>query len=161
MADHLSNPEDLHLPLAFSGAGQLMLYTRYGDPREPGFEQKWMTVWDLETDFPWFPEKRIYLHKHFQPMLEAAFKELSLSNLFTEVKTCDDCFNLRMVRGSSSVMSVHAWGAAIDLNASENPLAGSGSWSTAFIDVMEKHGLCCGQSWNGRKDPMHFAMVNG
>lgn len=160
MAD-VAKTQNLNVPPAFSGQGQLVLYTRYGDPREPGFEQKWMTIWELKNDFPWFPKKRIYIHKHFQPMLEAAFKEMSMLNLFSEIQTYDGCFNIRMVRGSRSVLSTHAWGAAIDLNAKENPLAGTGQWSAAFIAVMEKHGICCGQSWNGRKDPMHFAMVNG
>ncbi len=153
--------KELNVPAAFSGLGQLLLYTRYGDPRDPGFEQKWLTVWDVKDAFPWFPKRRLYIHKHFQPMLEAAFKDLSVLNLQEEILTYDGCFNLRMIRGSRSVLSVHAWGAAIDLNAKENPLGGAGQWSEAFIAVLEKHDICCGQSWNGRKDPMHFAMVTG
>jgi hypothetical protein len=156
-----SKPTELNVPPAFSGTGQLLLYTRYGDPRETGFEPKWMMLWDIRKAFPWFPKRSIYIHKHFRPMLEAAFHELVLTNLHEEIKTYDGCFNIRMVRGSRSVLSTHAWGAAIDLNARENPLGSAGKWSPQFITVMEKHEVCCGQSWKGRKDPMHFAMVDG
>lgn len=159
MAD--SQSRELQVPLAFSGQGQLLLYTRYGDPRDAGFEQKWMMTWEIKEQFPWFPKSQLYIHKHFQPILEAAFKEILVLNLQDEIKTCDDDFNIRMVRGSDSVLSTHAWGVAIDMNAKDNPLASNGKWSQAFLDVMEKHQICCGQNWNGRKDPMHFSMVNG
>ena len=152
---------ELELPTAFSGPAQLKLYTRYGDPRASGYEQKWLTFWEIKEEFPWFPKKNISVHKHFKALLEAAFKELQLSNLFSEIKSFDGGHKVRMLRGSKGVMSLHSWGAAIDMNASENPLGGAGNWSAAFIEVMEKHGICCGQSWNGRKDPMHFAMANG
>jgi hypothetical protein len=59
------------------------------------------------------------------------------------------------------VLSVHSWGAALDLNAEENPLGSNGKWSDDFISVMHQNGIYCGQLWDGRKDPMHFSMVNG
>lgn len=148
-------------PPEFSGAAQLILYTRYGDPREAGFEQKWMVTWDVQAEHPWFPKKRIYIHKHFRPMLDAAFRALGARNLQHEIKSFDGGFNVRNVRGSRSVLSVHSWGAAIDLNAKDNPLASEGKWSEAFLEVMGAADIFCGQRWQGRKDPMHFAMVDG
>lgn len=148
-------------PLEFSGAAQLILYTRYGDPRDPGFELKWLTAWEVQQAHPWFPKRRLYLHKHFWPLLDAAFTALGAHNLQGEIRTFDSGFNIRNVRGSRSVLSVHSWGAAIDLNSKENPLASEGGWSAAFLEVMKEANIFCGQLWQGRKDPMHFAMVDG
>ena len=157
----LTKPKSITPPIEFSGAAQLILFTRYGDPREPGFEQKWMSTWEVQAEHAWFPKRRLYLHKHLRPLLDTAFRVLGARNLQAEIKTFDSCFNIRNVRGSRNVLSVHSWGAAIDLNAKENPLASQGAWSRQFIDVMTEAGIYCGQSWQGRKDPMHFAMVDG
>jgi hypothetical protein len=151
----------LSIPAKFSGGAQVVLYTRYGDPEEEAFEQKWICVWDVRNSYPWFPKRRIALHKHFKDLLDGALRELEMKNLHTEIKSMDEAFRVRSVRGSKCVLSTHSWGAAIDLNAADNPMASEGKWSAAFIEVMEKHKIYCGQSWNGRKDPMHFAMVNG
>lgn len=157
-----TNPkEELILPADFSGAAQLLLYTRYGDPRISGFEQKWITAWDVKNHFPWFPKRRIFVHKHFKTMLEEAFSVLSATQLYEEIHSFDGAYALRSLRGSRGVLSIHSWGAAIDLNMRENPLGSAGKWSREFIAVMQQHNICCGQEWSGRKDPMHFAMVDG
>lgn len=156
-----SRTKELHIPPEFSGAAQLILYTRYGDPRQPGWENKWMTLWTVREQFPWFPKRKIYLHKHFRPLLEKAFKTLSVLGLQEEIQTFDGSFHIRNIRGSKAVLSVHSWGAAIDLNARLNPLGSSGAWSEAFINTMTRSNIFCGQNWQGRKDPMHFAMVDG
>lgn len=148
-------------PVEFSGEAQLLLYTRYGDPREQGWDKKWITEWHVHTKFPWFPEPNILIHKHFWPILEVAFHALEKAGLYTEIKTFDGSYELRNIRGSEVVLSVHSWGAAIDLNAKENPLGSAGMWSDKFIETMEKSHVFCGQLWNARKDPMHFSMANG
>jgi hypothetical protein len=152
---------ELELPLAFSGPAQLLLYTRYGDPRENGFEQKWIALWEIKDQFPWFPKTSIRLHKHFKPLLEEALKEILVMNLQGEIKTVHDDFSVRMISGSTDVMSVHSWGVALDMNAEINPLGAAGKWSEAFLAVMRRHHIYCGQDWEGLKDPMHFSMING
>jgi hypothetical protein len=152
---------DITPPIEFSGQGQLVLYTRYGDPRDIGFENKWLTDWHVRKRFPWFPEENIVIHKHFKAILEQTFAELELLRLHNEIKQVNEAYSLRTIKGSSVVLSVHSWGAAIDLNAAVNPLGSMGTWSQAFIDVMERNDICCGQTWQPRKDPMHFSMVNG
>ena len=152
---------DITPPIEFSGPAQLVLFTRYGDPRDAGFEQKWMTTWDVSDIHPWFPEKNIYIHKHFWPMLDAAFKNLVKRDLHHAIRTFDGCYEMRHLKGSTGVLSVHSWGAAIDLNAKDNMLGSAGSWDSDFLKAMTDAGVYCGQNWDGRKDPMHFAMVNG
>jgi len=150
----------LKLPLAFSGSAQLLLYTRYGDPRIPGWANKWITTWKVRDYFPWFPAEEIKVHKHFWPILKEAFIELSKTGLYKEIKTFNNCYELSYLC-NSPVLSVHSWGAAVDMNAEENPKGAIGTWSPEFIKVMEKYHICCGQTWNGNHNAMHFSMVEG
>ena len=147
--------------IAFSGEAQSYLFDLYGDPRKAGWQQRWMTLWAIKQEFPWFPKEKLFLHKDFQPLLRNAFAALEKAGLHTEIKSCEGTFNIRRVRGSYSQLSVHSWGAAIDLNAKENPMGSVGKWSPKFLLTMVENKVFCGQLWVGRKDPMHFAMVNG
>ena len=152
---------DIILPPAFSGPAQLVLFTRYDDPRTPGWESKWLTNWHVQQLHPWFPEEEIKnIHKHFWPILNDAFLELEKLGLHKEIKTYHCCYKLVHLH-ESPVLSVHSWGAAIDLNAEDNPVGTAGAWSEDFIKVMLKNGIYCGQNWTGSTEPMHFAMVNG
>ena len=155
-----NDSNDLRLPVAFSGPAQLILYTRYGDPRQPGWRNKWIHKWQVQQLHPWFPVKEIEMHKHFWPLLQDAFLELEKSGLHTEIHSCQSPGKLVYVHGGP-VLSVHSWGAAIDLNPEDNPTGTEGKWSQEFIKVFSKHGIFCGQNWTGIKEPMHFAMVNG
>ncbi len=146
---------------AFAGNAQQQLFKKYGDPRGAGWESRWMALWHVQKTFPWFPKKSVYMHKDFVVKLQQALTALEAAGLHTEIQTFDGCFNIRRVRGSKSVLSVHSWGAAIDLNAASNPLGSPGKWSDAFLHTMKLHGIYCGQLWQGRKDPMHFALVDG
>jgi hypothetical protein len=156
-----TNQKDITLPPEFSADAQVLLFTRYGDPRENGWEQKWINNWNIQAEFPWFPIAHIQIHKHFQTLLSKAFNELQVTDLYKEITTFDGCFEIRTLKGSNIVLSTHSWGAALDLNASTNHYGSNGTWSEKFIDIMQKNDICCGQKWSGRKDPMHFSMVNG
>ncbi len=154
-----NDANEIKLPPAFSGPGQLILYTRYGDPREPGWANKWIINWHVQQLHPWFPQEEIQIHKHFWPLLQDAFFELERSGLHTEIRTFDHCHHVAHLY-ESPVLSVHSWGAAIDLNAADNPKGTTGTWSADFNKVMTKNGIYCGQNWQN-KEPMHFAMVEG
>ncbi len=156
-----NNPHDIELPKEFSGHAQFLLYNRYGDPRECGWENKWINHWKIQERFPWFPEKIIMVHKHFQTMLEQAFHELAIYDLFKEIRSFVGCFEVRAMKSNDALLSLHAWGAALDLNSTDNADSSSGIWSPDFLRIMLKNGIYCGQNWIERKDPMHFAMVNG
>ena len=156
-----SGNHDIVLPPEFSGEAQLILYTRYGDPMVDGWENKWITNWEVQDLFPWFPVKQIRIHKHFRPLLNAAFTYLEEDDLYKEIRTFEEGFNLRNIKGSMSVLSVHSWGAAIDMNTEDNPLGSTGKWTKEFIEAMTMNQIYCGQNWSGRKDPMHFAMIDG
>ena len=155
-----NNANDIVLPPEFSGPAQLVLFTRYGDPRDPGWEHRWIINWKVQQLHPWFPKSEIKIHKHFWPLLSEAFLELEKLHLHNEIRSCDASHELGNLH-ASPVLSVHSWGAAIDMNVKDNPDGSVGNWSDEFISVMMKHDIHCGQNWTGAKDPMHFAMVDG
>jgi len=155
-----SEGENIKLPPAFSGPAQFVLYTRYDDPRTAGWDNKWLINWQVQQLHPWFPVREIQIHKHFRPLLQDAFLELESKGLHKEIKTVDCCYKVHSLH-ESPVLSVHSWGAAIDINAADNPRGAVGNWSADFIEIMQKYNIFCGQSWTGIKEPMHFAMVDG
>lgn len=157
----MANKHDISPPPEFSGEAQLILFTRYGDPREAGWENKWLNNWHVKSVFNWFPAEEMYIHKHFRPILEKAFRLLEIKNLHKEIKSFEGCYEIRGMGANETVLSVHSWGAGIDLNTQDNPLGSQGAWSNAFLDAMQQCDVFCGQNWSGRKDPKHFAMVNG
>ena len=140
---------------------QEILIQRFGKPDAANFQSRFMVSWKIQQDFPWFPKKTVFINQEFMAKLKPAFQLLESNSLHTEIKTFDGCFNIRFVRGSKSVFSLHSWGCAMDLNAAINPLGSAGKWSNDFINIMEISGIFCGQNFIGRKDPMHFALVNG
>lgn len=93
----------------------------------------------------------IDMHK---PLLDA-FQLVINRALAQELKTFDGCYNVRYVRGRDGIYSIHSWGIAIDLNAADNPLAGSSSWSPEFVDCFKSVGFTWGGEFK-RPDPMHF-----
>ena len=150
---------EIVLPPEFSGPAPLVLYTRYGDPRVPGWENKWITTWKPQLMHPWFPAEEVRIHKHFWPLLQDAFVQLEGLGLHREIISYHCGYHMAHIH-ESPVLSVHSWGAAIDMNADENPTGSIGRWSKEFLEVMTTNGIYCGQNWHN-KDPMHFAMVDG
>jgi hypothetical protein len=91
---------------------------KYGDPTK----ESSMTLWDVpkELEIGVLP-KRLYCNKDMILPLTKAFKNLISTGCVKELKTWDGCFNIRKKRGLAS-MSLHSWGIAIDVNASDNVL---------------------------------------
>lgn len=142
------------------------LVTKYGLP-SANYMKNFCIVWDVQKEFPWFPVGHFMVNKDFMIVLRKAFKELQAAGLHKEIKTFDGCYNDRSVRGSGAI-SLHAWAAAIDLNAATNgmvvnptPAQRTGKWSQTFIDVMKSVGLYYGGDFKKRADPMHFGFYNG
>ncbi len=66
----------------------------------------------------------------------------------------------REVRGSQTVLSNHASGTAIDLNATKRPLGSSNTFTPVQVALIQalckKYGIRWGGDYKGRKDEMHF-----
>ena len=65
------------------------------------------------------------------------------------------CFSSRFIRGSSSAISTHTWGAAIDINVSQNRFGGPPHQDPRVVAAFARWGF----TWGGRwliPDGMHF-----
>jgi len=67
------------------------------------------------------------------------------------------CYAPRRIPGSGS-LSLHAYGAAIDLNASRNPQFGKSRQDPRLVRAMERAGFTWGGRWPTAPDPMHFEL---
>lgn len=124
-------------------------------PKAESYIKPWQVPGVVNLTYAGKPVYRIFCNKDCHTPLSAVFAELVGKNLHTEIKTFDGCFNVRWVRGSPGVPSIHSWGLAFDFNASENGLGVEPKWTPDFVAVWESHGW----TWGGRFtriDGMHF-----
>lgn len=79
-------------------------------------------------------------------------------------KQLDDWgYAYRQVRGSTDMLSNHASGTAIDLNATKHPLGAKDTFAPkqvdALLELCDKYRLRWGGLYRNRKDEMHFEIV--
>jgi hypothetical protein len=65
------------------------------------------------------------------------------------------CFAARRIPGSGS-LSLHAWGLAVDINASENPQGSKPRQDPRLVRAFEGVGFAWGGRWPTAPDGMHF-----
>lgn len=111
--------------------------------------------------------KAIQFHKKAAPALLAALNEIwdycqhdQAKIDAAGVSKYAGAYNHRMVRGSSTKWSNHAYGTAIDLNAEQNGLYAKGNMPQFVVDAFCRQGWMWGGWYQGRKDPMHFEAVD-
>jgi hypothetical protein len=78
--------------------------------------------------------------------------------------TLDDWgYAYRDVRGSTTTLSNHSSGTAIDLNATQHPLGKVGTFPIEKVPMIralaKKYGLIWGGDYRNRKDEMHFEIA--
>jgi hypothetical protein len=98
-------------------------------------------------------------HRAMVRPLRAALGELARRGLSGLVNPGDyaGCYAPRRIQPRGQ-LSLHAWGLAVDLNASRNPFRGRSRQDRRLVRVMEKHGFTWGGRWPTRPDPMHFEL---
>jgi hypothetical protein len=99
------------------------------------------------------------VHKYLVDLVEITFAGIVYAGLAQEVTEFGGAFAFRAQRGSHR-LSLHAFGAALDLNPRSNPLGTLGTMNREVIGVFER----CGWTWGGRwarPDPMHFQHCTG
>ena len=127
---------------------------KYGDPTK----ESNMILWDIPTELEvGVIPKRLYCNKDLVAPLTQAFKNLIATGNVKELKTWDGCFNIRKMRGLTS-MSLHSWGIAIDVNAAWNGLNKTPVLSAGFVKCFTDAGFDWGGTWT-RKDGMHFQLA--
>jgi len=113
------------------------------------------------------PVTRIQVHKDYLESLKNASSEILEKYGIEKIKELGldqygGCFNNRVMRGSDTKLSMHAFAAAIDLYPEKNTLKMNSTQALFakpeykdFIDIMEKHGwYSLGRAKN--YDWMHF-----
>ncbi|HEX2154249.1 MAG TPA: M15 family metallopeptidase [Acidimicrobiia bacterium] len=112
----------------------------------------------VTTDVPRIGET--VCHRVVTEMLTGAMNQLIDEGLADLVEPVDygGCWSPRFIRGdggTTSGLSRHAWGAAVDINVAANPYGTSGNQGPRLVETMEAWGF----TWGGRwlvPDPMHF-----
>jgi hypothetical protein len=128
---------------------------KYG---QPSAANKCLQLWEPNDIIRKGPvPRRIYCNVDMVKPLRQALINLVTRGMMPELKTWDGCFNIRSMRGAST-MSLHSWGVAIDINASENRLGQIPVLSPGFVQCFTDAGFEWGGTWK-RPDGMHFQLA--
>ncbi len=109
---------------------------------------------------------KIYCNKIIMEDLCKVFNDLVRTKLINEIISYDGCFNPRYIRGLEhrKILSNHAFGTALDFNATQNPLGksreecialGLKPFSPGFIQIWGEYNFLSGEKFK-RRDLMHF-----
>ena len=92
------------------------------------------------------------------PQLHAALAEVRRRRLSRSIHASDygGCFAPRMIPGNTGpAIAAHAWGAALDINVSQNPFGSPPHQSKRLVAIFAKWGFTWGGHWL-IPDGMHF-----
>lgn len=111
----------------------------------------------------------IRCHRLAAPAFLKLFERWEDAGLMDRILTCAGAFNARLKRGAAmpkpANLSNHSWGAAIDLNAWENPLGhtpigvGSRGCLRELVEIANGIGFYWGGHFSERPDGMHFELA--
>lgn len=107
----------------------------------------------------------VSFHRAGADQLKALFAAWQKAGLLKYLKSWAGSFVPRMVRGSKTQLSNHAFGSAFDINAAWNGLgktpAAADKEGTVIplVKIANEHGFFWGGHYNSRKDGMHFELA--
>jgi hypothetical protein len=145
----------------------------YGDPKDyllidggvdPDWERAILDYVYLPEPVPlgWDPAvrvARIRIHRKLVNSLSNVFNRIRINGYWPMIQSFDGTYAWRAKR-TSPKLSLHCWGAAIDLNAGSNPLGGLGDMPWQIINCFNQEGWEWGGEWR-YADPMHFQAATG
>lgn len=94
-------------------------------------------------------------HRKLVDIFAKTFQAIKDAGLQQRLQYFGGCFNVRQKR-TSSKLSAHSWGIAIDLNPETNALGTPGNMDPAVVAIFQQFHFKWGGEFTGRKDPMHF-----
>ena len=107
-------------------------------------QPSWVDRNIVTTDVPLLGT--ITCHRKLIPMIEAALQDVIASGLIDEVKVYSGCWAPRTVaRSLTAPPSYHAYGAAIDINAPQNPYGTKPTMDRELVRIFESWGF----NWGG------------
>lgn len=111
------------------------------------------------VDYKW-DGLTIKVHSKFVPFLDQAVARIATTGY--AVKFLEG-FYWRYQTGSTTQLSKHSWGIAIDINAPTNPYRADNrlvtDMSASFVQAMKDSGFVWGGAFKSVKDPMHFELA--
>jgi D-alanyl-D-alanine carboxypeptidase-like protein/putative peptidoglycan binding protein len=152
----------------------------YGDPRpligpDGGLDEDNSALWQrqilgrgklpfpipLDPRNPAKVKSTFYAHRKLVGLFEAVFQEIARLGLQRQIHSWGGIYNFRPIRGTSKRLSLHAFGAAIDLNSETNQLGKEGDMNDAVVEIFRHFGFLWGGDFRTRPDPMHFQYATG
>jgi hypothetical protein len=102
---------------------------------------------------------RVTCHREMVAPLTRAMEEIRARGLERLVDPGDyaGCFSPGRIPGSGT-LSLHAWGLAFDINATENPQGAEPRLDRRIVAILERHGFAWGGRWPTAPDGMHFEL---
>lgn len=107
----------------------------------------------------------VRFHRRAADQLREVWAAWDKAGLLNRILTWDGSFMSRYVRGSTSVLSNHAYGSAFDVNASFNglgvrpALVGREGSVRELVPIANRHGFFWGGHFRDRPDGMHFEVA--
>lgn len=118
--------------------------TPQSDPAFLTIEPSWVDRNIVTTEVPLLGT--VTCHRKLIPMVEGALEEILASGLMSEIKVYSGCWASRTVsRSPTAPPSFHAYGAAIDINAPENPYGAKPTMNREVVRIFESWGF----NWGG------------
>jgi hypothetical protein len=148
--------------------GLLQLIKTFGDPRLPGFENEYIVEFELPYTLLYTDDKGIVsnvnktrANKLAVGNIIQALSDVKTKGFAPHVLNFGGIYNMRNIRGSQVYLSVHAFGAAIDLEPLMYPRGSSKRFPAGVIECFSDAGFVYGGDFKYRLDPMHFQLVSG
>jgi len=134
--------------------GEFAASPNAGDPAQLTMDPAWSSAHIETQTVPLLG--RVTCNKALFPMLIAALNDVANAGLSSLIHTNSGCYNPRTVaRSPTAPPSQHAYGAAVDINAPENPYGSTPTMDPRIVKIFENHGFI----WGGNfliPDGMHF-----
>jgi D-alanyl-D-alanine carboxypeptidase-like protein len=135
--------------------GEFAAYPRSDDPAYLVVDPAWYHAHIVTRTVPIFPEP-VTCNRALFPMLIGALQDVQAAGLASEIHVYSGCYAARTVaRSTIAPPSQHAYGAAIDINAPENPYGARPVMDPRIVRIFERWGF----NWGGDfliPDGMHF-----
>jgi hypothetical protein len=134
--------------------GEFAAYPRRDDPAFLNVDPAWYDAHIVTKSVPLLGP--VTCNRALFPQLIGALTDVQAAGLGGEIHVYSGCYAARTVaRSPTAPPSQHAYGAAIDINAPENPYGGTPTMDPRIVKIFERWGFI----WGGRfltPDGMHF-----
>jgi len=142
-------------PVVMKGIfGEFSAYPRSDDPAFLNVDPAWYDAHIVTKSVPLLGQ--VTCHTKLFPALIGALTDVQAAGLGDEIHVYSGCYAARTVaRSPTAPPSQHAYGAAIDINAPENPYGATPTMDMRIVRIFQRWGFL----WGGKfltPDGMHF-----